>query len=374
MNAIIWTIWSWFRPSRDAFFARNIPFSHRWRMFFLLQPAVIITNCIGGLPWTFSRAFTVEYITVDTGRTFRILVFKSKRKPNNPNSEKLRPLHIDVHGGAFMGGLPEYDAYFCDLLARSTGAVVISTTYRYAPPHTFPAAIDDIDAVIRFLHAHAGERWGANPELMTGSGGSAGGNLVMASTQQPACHEPSPTAYKAAVINCGVMNLRLKPNEKPRPKTASGQDRMPKNDPVMLLLPLMDAYAEHARKDHMDDPRMSPMLAKMETLPKDVLLIMPAIDILVHEELTFAERIRGEIAADPDGRGKGRSFEAAVYEDGFHGWCECECFPLILIVFVGVLIVIVPDFIAGPSRKEAVNRGVTFLKDVYKKYGWEWSV
>ena len=324
MASILWTIRSWLRPSIDAVFGRNITFAQRWRMFFLLQPATFITYSIGVLPWLFSRAFTVEFITVDSGRTFRVLVFKSKVKSTDANLGRLRPLHLDIHGGGFMGGTSEGDALFCDLLARNTGAVVISTSYRYAPVHTFPAAIDDIDGIIHYLHVNARQRWGANPELMTVSGFSAGGNLAMASTQQSACQEPSPMACKAAVVFFGVMNLQQKPVEKPRPLNAAGEDRMPKKDPAAVLLPLMDAYAEKARKDHMNDPRLSPMLAKIETLPKDVLLIVPAIDILVHEQLTFAERIKGEIEADPNGKGKGRSFEAVVYEKGFHGWTECK--------------------------------------------------
>ncbi len=34
---------------------------------------------------------------------------------------------------------------------------------------------------------------------------------------------------------------------------------------------------------------------------------------------------------------------------------------------------VVPDRIVGPSKMEAINHGVNFLKGVYKKYGWEWS-
>lgn len=164
MASIIWAIRTWLRPTIDGLFARNIPFAHRWRMLLLLQPATFITNSIILTPWLFSRAFTTEYITVDTGHTFRILVFKSKNQPSTTPSTNLRPLHLDIHGGGFMGGLPEYEAGFCDLVARNTGAVVISTTYRYAPPHTFPAAIDDIDAVVRFLHTHARARAGAQTQ------------------------------------------------------------------------------------------------------------------------------------------------------------------------------------------------------------------
>src|ERR1051326_3152381 len=188
MATLIWILKSWLRPTIDALIGRNITFAHRWRMLVFLQPAAFITHSIGSLPWIFSRAFTSELITVDTGRTFRVLVFKANGKPGPKDLKKPRPLHLDIHGGAFIGGLPEYDACFCDLLARTTGAVVISTSYRYAPRYPFPAAIDDIDAVVRYLHAHARDRWGADPQLMTISGGSAGGNLALASTQQPACH------------------------------------------------------------------------------------------------------------------------------------------------------------------------------------------
>lgn len=41
---------------------------------------------------------------------------------------------------------------------------------------------------------------------------------------------------------------------------------------------------------------------------------------------------------------------------------------------VRILIMAVPDCIVGPSKMEAINHGVNFLKGVYKKYGWESSV
>jgi hypothetical protein len=33
----------------------------------------------------------------------------------------------------------------------------------------------------------------------------------------------------------------------------------------------------------------------------------------------------------------------------------------------------VPDFIAGPTKREAIDRGVQFINDIHKKYGWEWN-
>lgn len=188
----------WFRPGIDAVLGRNIPWNLRWRLL-LLQPINFLTVSIHTFPYIFSRPFRVESITVDNGQTFRTLVYKDN-DPRHDRPGKLRPLHLDFHGGSFLGGQPDEGAPFCARVAKETGAVVISSTYRFAPRFTFPVAIDDTDAVVRYVQANAAERWGADPELMTVSGWSAGGNLAMGATQQPNCHAPSPTAFKGAVL------------------------------------------------------------------------------------------------------------------------------------------------------------------------------
>ncbi|MDN8969196.1 alpha/beta hydrolase fold domain-containing protein, partial [Staphylococcus aureus] len=81
----------------------------------------------------------------------------------------------------------------------------MSLTYRYAPEHVFPAAIDDVDAAVRFIQDNAALRWGADPTLMTVGGSSAGGGLALASGLKPRCHGSSPFAYKAAVLLCPVL-------------------------------------------------------------------------------------------------------------------------------------------------------------------------
>jgi acetyl esterase/lipase len=193
------TVKSWLEPSLTALFGRNIPWTYRWRLL-LLQPIAILTNALTALPWTFSRVFQVYWIPTRQGRSVRALIFRPKQsdslKSDSGGTRKLRPLHLDIHGGAFLGGLPEHEAEFCRLLSQGTGAVVVSTQYRYAPAHPFPAAIDDIDDVVRFLQKNAEELWGADPELMTVGGFSAGGNLALAATQQEGCWGDSNTAFK----------------------------------------------------------------------------------------------------------------------------------------------------------------------------------
>lgn len=86
------------------------------------------------------------------------------------------------------------------------------------------------------------------------------------------------------------------------------------------MLPLYDAYAGPVRERTMTDIKLNPILRELNELPQNVLLIVPGIDICVHEQLTFIERIRNEQEAkDPN---EGRRFEAMVFEKGFHGWLE----------------------------------------------------
>ncbi len=200
-------LYAWFLPSIDAIFGRNITFAQRWRMLLFLQTAAFITYPIAAFPWVFTRAFHAEYITVAPDRTVRVLVFKSKDECKAArNGNRLRPLHLSIHGGGFIGGIPETCGPFCDPLARETGAVVIAPTYRFAPRYRFPTLIDDIDAIVQYLYKNAAERWGADPELMTISGLSAGGNLAMAATQGEGAHQPAKTALKGIVTFYGVVS------------------------------------------------------------------------------------------------------------------------------------------------------------------------
>lgn len=309
----------------------------------MLQPVTLLSNAIGALPYVFSSPYTVEYITTSPGVSHKVLVFKPS---GAGRGRRLRPLHVDIHGGAFIGGLPENTTVFDERVARSTGAVVVSISYRYAPEHVFPTAIDDVDATIRWLHENAEARWGADPTLMTLSGSSAGGNLALAATQQKPCHAPAPTAIKAIVTFYAVIDLRLKPIEKPRPAS------FPKRDPLAVLLPLYDAYAGPVRAKNMANPRMSPALAARETLPDRILLVVAGLDILVAEQMAFAERVNRE---DQQGGESGR-VDVFYDEEAFHGYLE------------------LPDAVVKKQVKDrAFDRGIAALREAYARHGWTWE-
>jgi acetyl esterase/lipase len=308
-----------FRPTIEGLFTWNLPWHYRWRLL-ALQPIALITYSISNAPWLFRRKpWHVEYLRVAPGRTIRALVFKTA---GEGSGRKLRPLHIDIHGGGFIGGQPEDDVQFCARLAEETGAVVVSITYRFAPVYSFPTAIDDVDLAVRYLQMHAEERYGADPTLMTTSGFSSGGNLALAASQAANCRLPAPTNIKASTIFCAVINLQLKPQEKPVPPN------FPTKDPLKWLFPLYDCYAAAARTEHMNDPRMSPFVASVDSLPENIWVGVAGIDILVHEQLTFLERVKAEL--DMDEKHKGRRAEVLYDEKGFHGYLNRELFLLVI--------------------------------------------
>ncbi|MCF6386049.1 alpha/beta hydrolase [Mycobacterium sp. MBM] len=87
------------------------------------------------------------------------------------------PVVLFFHGGGWVvGDLDTYDGTAREH-AVGTGAVVVSVDYRLAPEHPYPAAVEDVWAVTRWVAAHADEL-GADAARMAVAGDSAGGNLA----------------------------------------------------------------------------------------------------------------------------------------------------------------------------------------------------
>jgi acetyl esterase/lipase len=99
-----------------------------------------------------------------------------------PAGNGARPLVIYVHGGGWMAGGPRRSAAYSDwpkvLAALSAkGYVVASVGYRFSGEAPFPAAIQDVKAGIRWLHANAA-KYGIDPARTAIWGQSAGGHLA----------------------------------------------------------------------------------------------------------------------------------------------------------------------------------------------------
>jgi acetyl esterase len=86
---------------------------------------------------------------------------------------------IWLHGGGFVMGALDTEHPWAARAAEGAGAVVISVGYRLAPEDRFPAALDDVFAVLTWAAGHAAEL-GIDPERIAVGGHSAGGGLAAA--------------------------------------------------------------------------------------------------------------------------------------------------------------------------------------------------
>lgn len=93
------------------------------------------------------------------------------------NASGLCPAVICIHGGGFRAGNREHHDKLCLELAER-GYVAVTVTYRLAPKHQFPAAVNDVKAAVRWLRANAA-KYGIDPERIGATGDSAGGHLAL---------------------------------------------------------------------------------------------------------------------------------------------------------------------------------------------------
>jgi acetyl esterase len=87
------------------------------------------------------------------------------------------PVLVYAHGGSFMYGSIETVDRMCRRIADRSGCAVVSVGYRLAPEHVFPAPVDDVETVLRYLRTE-GPGLGIDPSRLAIGGDSAGGLLA----------------------------------------------------------------------------------------------------------------------------------------------------------------------------------------------------
>ncbi len=91
------------------------------------------------------------------------------------------PWFLHLHGGGLVTGTMWDDVVPLLDLAAEAGCAIASVGYRLAPEDPYPAALDDAEAALTWLVAHAGEL-GLDPARVVVEGISAGAGLAAALT------------------------------------------------------------------------------------------------------------------------------------------------------------------------------------------------
>ncbi len=87
------------------------------------------------------------------------------------------PVLLQVHGGAWVVGSKNEQGIPLMLRMARSGWLCVSIDYRLSPAATFPDHIVDVKRAIAWLRSEPGQRFGANPDFIVITGGSAGGHL-----------------------------------------------------------------------------------------------------------------------------------------------------------------------------------------------------
>lgn len=89
------------------------------------------------------------------------------------------PVLLFMHGGGWITESVDTYNRVCAALAKNTGHVVVSVSYRLAPEFPFPAGLNDCYAVAKAIYTNR-FLLNVDPERITIIGDSAGGNLTAA--------------------------------------------------------------------------------------------------------------------------------------------------------------------------------------------------
>lgn len=98
-----------------------------------------------------------------------------------PDSEATapRPAVFEIHGGGFMVGSKDMMDPWCERVSSELQTVVVSTDYRLAPEHPFPAGLEDCYRSLCWTAENA-TNLGIDASRLAIAGQSAGGGLAAA--------------------------------------------------------------------------------------------------------------------------------------------------------------------------------------------------
>jgi monoterpene epsilon-lactone hydrolase len=169
-----------------------------------------------------------------------------------PTEKRTDGVLLYFHGGSFIYGSPK--TTHAELLARlaiEVGALVIAPEYRLAPEHPFPAQIEDALAAWDALVAK-----GVAPERIVIGGDSAGGNLAVETAI--ALRDRGGPSPQALLLLSPWADLAM--------PGSSFVDNEPYD--FGRREELVRHAAAYTNGVPLDDPRVSPIHAKLEGLPE----------------------------------------------------------------------------------------------------------
>lgn len=212
-------------------------------------------------------------------------MFATKRPPADEKFAGLRTLRfspegspkgwmLQLHGGGFRIGRPEFEGPFAEALAACCGIEVIVPQYRLAPEAPFPAGLNDALTALRALR----DRIGDAPLIVGGD--SAGGGLAasLAVLMEPGQGE----RIDGLVLLSPWVDLTV---SAPSYETNAAKDELFSTESAKVAAEL---YLQGFDPRH---PLASPLEADIASFPP-TLISVGTTEVLRDDSLRFHEKLR----------------------------------------------------------------------------------
>jgi acetyl esterase len=188
---------------------------------------------------------------------------------------------VFYHGGGFV--LCDLDTHdrLCRRLAAAARVRILSTSYRLAPQHPFPAAYEDALAAFDWAAGEGADALGFDPARVGVGGDSAGGNLAAAVAQ--ARRRPGTPERRAAVFQLLLYPLLQ--------LAETGGRRMRVLEGHAISAAILDGVRANYLGPEGDpnDPRASPLFARDLAGVCPAFIMTAGLDPLHDEACVYAD-------------------------------------------------------------------------------------
>ena len=142
------------------------------------------------------RARDITYARV-AGVNLKLDVYRHRSRPTDC------PTLVQIHGGAWVIGSKDEQGLPLMVHLAARGWVCVSVNYRLSPHATFPDHLIDLKRALKWVREHGAE-YGADPDFVVVTGGSAGGHLaaLVALTANDPEYQPGFEEVDTSVRGC----------------------------------------------------------------------------------------------------------------------------------------------------------------------------
>jgi len=215
--------------------------------------------------------------------------FRGEREPVETTVAGLRALRfspdgrrrgtvVQLHGGGFRIGRPEFESIFASLLASRCGVEVVVPQYRLAPEHPFPSGLNDAWSALQAVRDET-----AGPLIL--SGDSAGAGLA-ASLAVRAAGGGGPQ-IDGLVLLSPWLDLTVSAESY---QSNAGSDPMFSAESARIAA---DLYLQGADPRH---PLASPLFAPIADMPPTLISVGTG-EVLLDDSMRFHDRLGADGAA-----------------------------------------------------------------------------